>query len=112
MLPNVVSRPFMSSAYKRQRMTQEFGGQDRVGLSTSSMSAESSRRGESVVGGTLRLSIASCLTPIEAEILDTMLEAVKLSKSGTVVRVAGGWVRDKLLGLEVREQLPSVLSAV
>eukprot|EP00903_Cladosiphon_okamuranus_P016856 g15544.t1 len=64
------------------------------------MSADNSRRGESVVGGTLRLNIASCLTPIEAEILDTMLEAVKLSKSGTIVRVAGGWVRDKLLGLE------------
>lgn len=71
------------------------------------MSAESSRRGESIVGGTLRLNIASCLKPIEAEILDTMLEAVKLSKSGTVVRIAGGWVRDKLLGLEVGEQGPA-----
>lgn len=60
------------------------------------------RRGESAVGGTLRLDIASCLQPIEAEMFSLMLEAVKLSKSGTVVRVAGGWVRDKLLGLEVR----------
>lgn len=66
------------------------------------MSAESARRGKSVVERTSCLNIASCLKPIEAEILDTMLEAVKLSKSGTVVRVAGGWVRDKLLGLEVR----------
>lgn len=59
------------------------------------------RGGRSAVGDTLRLNILSCLKPTEAKILGMMLEAVKLSKSGTVVRVAGGWVRDKLLGLEV-----------
>lgn len=58
------------------------------------------------------MSIAESLTPTEAELLGTMLEAVKLSKSGTVVRVAGGWVRDKLLGLEVREQGHCPLSSI
>ena len=86
---------------KRKRTTEEC-----MSGNTEHMSPENARRGESVVGGTLRLNIASCLQPIEAEILDTLLEAVKLSKSGTVVRVAGGWVRDKLLGLEVREHGP------
>ncbi|CAM9980247.1 unnamed protein product, partial [Hapterophycus canaliculatus] len=61
---------------------------------------EGGRRGQSAAGGTLRLDIVSCLQPIEADMFSMMLEAVKLSKSGTVVRVAGGWVRDKLLGLE------------
>lgn len=94
---------FMS---KRKRTAEEC-----LSANIEHMSPENSRRGESVVGGTLRLNVASCLKPIEAEILDTMLEAVKLSKSGTVVRVAGGWVRDKLLGLEVRERpWPIVLS--
>ncbi|CAM9687420.1 unnamed protein product, partial [Sphacelaria rigidula] len=42
------------------------------------------------------------LTQNEAEIFGVMLEAVHMSKAGTVVRVAGGWVRDKLLGLQVK----------
>ncbi|CAB1113427.1 unnamed protein product [Ectocarpus sp. CCAP 1310/34] len=58
------------------------------------------RRGESAEGGTLKMNIVSCLKPNEADILAMLLEAVKHSKTGTVVRVAGGWVRDKLLGLE------------
>lgn len=60
------------------------------------------RRGQSAVGGELRLDVSSCLTQAEADILSVITEAVKLSKLQTVVRVAGGWVRDKLLGLEVR----------
>eukprot|EP00752_Nemacystus_decipiens_P004071 g3726.t1 len=80
---------------KRKRATEEC-----VSASTEHMSPENAWRGQIAVGGSLRLNIASCLKPFEAEILDTMLEAVKLSNSGTVVRVAGGWVRDKLLGLE------------
>lgn len=79
---------------KRQRTTEHMAARE--------TQTQDGRRGESVVGGTLRLDISSCLKPAEAEILGMMLEAVKLSKSGTVVRVAGGWVRDKLLGLEVR----------
>lgn len=94
----------MSSAIKRQRT-------DELNMMTGAASREhmgavglkrGGRGGESAVGGTLRLNVWSCLKPTEAEILGMMLEAVKLSKSGTVVRVAGGWVRDKLLGLEVR----------
>lgn len=38
------------------------------------------------------------LTPVEKELFDTLLEAVKLAGTGTVLRCAGGWVRDKLLG--------------
>lgn len=60
------------------------------------------RRGQSAVGGDLRLDILSSLKGTEAEILGIMMKAVKQSESKTVVRVAGGWVRDKLLGLEVR----------
>lgn len=82
---------------KRQRTTEQMAERD--------TQRRDGRRGESAVGGTLRLDISSCLKPAEAEILGIMLEAVKLSKSGTVVRVAGGWVRDKLLGLEVNWRL-------
>lgn len=74
-----------------------------------------SRGGGSAVGDTLRMNVLSRLNPTEAEIMGIMLEAVKLSKSGTVVRVAGGWVRDKLLGLEVRDWLaclPRYVSAL
>lgn len=59
------------------------------------------RQGQSVAGGHLRLDVASSLNRTEAGILGLMIEAVNLSKAKTVVRVAGGWVRDKLLGLEV-----------
>lgn len=44
--------------------------------------------------------ITSCppLTSLEESIFHTLTEAAK--ESGTIVRVAGGWVRDKLLGIE------------
>ncbi len=38
------------------------------------------------------------LTPTEQEIFSTLLAAVKHSGATTVLRCAGGWVRDKLLG--------------
>lgn len=38
------------------------------------------------------------LTPLEEAIFRTLTEAAK--ESGTIVRIAGGWVRDKLLGIE------------
>lgn len=38
------------------------------------------------------------LTPTEQEIFSTLLAAVKHSGASTVLRCAGGWVRDKLLG--------------
>lgn len=60
------------------------------------------RGGTRVVGDELHMNIASSLNRIEAEVLHVMVEAVKMSKSNTVVRVAGGWVRDKLLNLEVK----------
>ena len=59
------------------------------------------RQGQSGAGSDLRLDVASNLNRTEADILGIMIEAVNLSKAKTVVRVAGGWVRDKLLGLEV-----------
>lgn len=49
----------------------------------------------------LRLDITNVLNENEADILALMLGAVKMSESETVVRIAGGWVRDKLLGLQV-----------
>lgn len=59
------------------------------------------RAGQSGIGGELRLDVASRLTKNEADIFSLMLDAMEMSTSKTVVRVAGGWVRDKLLGLEV-----------
>mmetsp|Transcript_8660 Transcript_8660/g.23807 ORF Transcript_8660/g.23807 Transcript_8660/m.23807 type:complete len:667 (-) Transcript_8660:365-2365(-) len=40
------------------------------------------------------------LSPREREVFDFLREVVRESGCGTVMRVAGGWVRDKLLGLE------------
>lgn len=89
---------------KRQRALDEQGmtaspNKEHV---TSSPLHRSGRQGQSGVGGDLRLDVASILNRTEADILGIMIEAVNLSKAKTVVRVAGGWVRDKLLGLEVK----------
>lgn len=67
------------------------------------------RNGQSGFGGELRLDVASYLTKIEKDIFGILLQAAKSAKSGTVVRVAGGWVRDKLLGLEVDAQIVTAL---
>ena len=40
------------------------------------------------------------LTPQELRVLQTLKTVVAEEKLDTVVRVAGGWVRDKLLGRE------------
>jgi hypothetical protein len=40
------------------------------------------------------------LKPEEKELFDTLLAAVAHAGTGTVLRCAGGWVRDKLLGRE------------
>ena len=40
------------------------------------------------------------LNDIEKELLGTLLDAAQQSGRGTVLRCAGGWVRDKLLGRE------------
>ena len=40
------------------------------------------------------------LTEKEQEIFDLLLSVAIESKSGTILRVVGGWVRDKLLGAE------------
>ena len=40
------------------------------------------------------------LTAIEAQLFDLLKQAVAQANQGTVLRVAGGWVRDKLLGKE------------
>lgn len=69
----------------------------------------SRRRGTRRVQGDLNLDISSSLSEAEAAIFDLLLSAVKRSKCQTVVRVAGGWVRDKLLGLQVTR--PRVVSS-
>lgn len=53
------------------------------------------------------LDVASSLTPTEAQVLGCMIKAVKHAKSNMVVRIVGGWVRDKLLGLPVSQLLDS-----
>ena len=40
------------------------------------------------------------LTAKEIQIFDTLKTVLALNKKETTMRVAGGWVRDKLLGLE------------
>ncbi|CAM9318063.1 unnamed protein product [Ectocarpus sp. 12 AP-2014] len=92
------------SCAKRQR-TDSVGGdmaanRSREHMGPLALRPRNGRRGESTAGGALKMNIVSCLKPNEADILAMLLEAVKYSKTGTVVRVAGGWVRDKLLGLE------------
>lgn len=48
------------------------------------------------------MQINNRLTPAENNLFDIVLKSIKFnpSKSNTVARVAGGWVRDKLLGRE------------
>jgi len=50
------------------------------------------------VNSLLRLDIKASLSAKENEIFEILLKASKRSR--TTVRIAGGWVRDKLLGLE------------
>lgn len=59
------------------------------------------QRGDNSVGVDLNIDVASSLDETEASVIKLMLDAVGLSKSETIVRIAGGWVRDKLLGLQV-----------
>ena len=43
------------------------------------------------------------LSPLESDIVAVLLEAAKYldgSRPDSVIRIAGGWVRDKLLGIE------------
>lgn len=43
------------------------------------------------------------LTDEEQAIFDTLLAAAEFAGSKTVLRAAGGWVRDKLLGKESKD---------
>lgn len=43
------------------------------------------------------------LTVEEQELFSLLLEAAKHAGSGTTLRCAGGWVRDKLLGKESKD---------
>jgi hypothetical protein len=43
------------------------------------------------------------LSPEEQELFSMLLEAAKHAGTGTTLRCAGGWVRDKLLGLESKD---------
>jgi tRNA nucleotidyltransferase/poly(A) polymerase len=43
------------------------------------------------------------LTTEERALFDTLLAAAKFAGSNTVLRAAGGWVRDKLLGKESKD---------
>jgi len=49
------------------------------------------------------------LTPEEKELFDMFATFVKDEKLGTTLRVAGGWVRDKLLGLEGKPDIDFAL---
>lgn len=96
----------MNHSAKRQRALDDQG---MAATAPSKEHATSSLRGRqepSGAGGDLRLDVASSLNRTETDILGMMVEAAKLSKRNTVVRVAGGWVRDKLLGLEVNCYVP------
>ncbi len=48
----------------------------------------------------LHIDVASSLTSKERKIFNILLDTVRCYRGKTVLRVAGGWVRDKLLGLE------------
>jgi tRNA nucleotidyltransferase/poly(A) polymerase len=50
--------------------------------------------------GMLRLDIANSLSSCERDIFELLLSAARAKSASTTIRVAGGWVRDKLLGLE------------
>ncbi|KAG1674687.1 hypothetical protein FOA52_007211 [Chlamydomonas sp. UWO 241] len=50
--------------------------------------------------GTHEVLESITLTAEERELLETLLGAAKAAGTGTVLRCAGGWVRDKLLGKE------------
>ncbi|CBJ26899.1 conserved unknown protein [Ectocarpus siliculosus] len=50
--------------------------------------------------GHLRNDIKIILTKEEDKLFKTLLEMVEKEKMGTTLRVAGGWVRDKLVGQE------------
>lgn len=43
------------------------------------------------------------LTDEEQVLFDTLLAAAKFAGTGTVLRAAGGWVRDKLLGKDSKD---------
>lgn len=46
----------------------------------------------------ININITDNLTPLEKEVIDTIDEIRKKRTPSTVIRIAGGWVRDKLLG--------------
>lgn len=97
---NCVQKRMYHSA-KRQRALDEQGMAAAAPSKEHATPSLCGRQEPSGAGGDLRLDVASSLNRTETDILGMMIEAVKLSKAKTVVRVAGGWVRDKLLGLEV-----------
>eukprot|EP00741_Cyanophora_paradoxa_P023683 tig00021612_g22877.t1 len=48
----------------------------------------------------VRIEMAVSLTPAEGKLFDLLLSVVRDRKLDTTLRVAGGWVRDKVLGRE------------
>ena len=58
--------------------------------------------GAASVGSKRALSASSQvrLTPAEAGVLKVLSEAKQFAGRDTTIRVVGGWVRDKVLGLE------------
>jgi tRNA nucleotidyltransferase/poly(A) polymerase len=45
-----------------------------------------------------RIKLDDLLTPQENKLFSTILASIQYHKKNTIARVAGGWVRDKLLG--------------
>ncbi len=67
-------------------------------MSSSSSSSTTTTTGTTSGGGGGREVPSIPLSPEEAQLFDTMLAVVEDEQLGTTLRVAGGWVRDKVLG--------------
>lgn len=68
---------------------------------TGSSSTAAAMANHTTPAGTMQDKIT--LTSEERALFDTLLAAAKFSGSSTVLRAAGGWVRDKLLGKESKD---------
>ena len=51
-------------------------------------------------GGHITIDTAIKLTELEEKVFGTLKEVAEKNNLDTVMRVSGGWVRDKLLGKE------------
>jgi tRNA nucleotidyltransferase/poly(A) polymerase len=52
------------------------------------------------------------LTPAEKELVHTLNQVIKKNNLRTVIRVAGGWVRDRLLGEPAKNDVDLALESM